>query len=347
VEPLDEIPRGDGEQTPERSVLAHWSVDEFLAHAAETSGGFLIPGFIRPMERALWVSSEGVGKSVWQVQMAVGAALGLHPFTGEAMEPVRTLLIDAENPNDELSDTITMVCQALGKPTSDWLWVVNEPEGLEVTVQTSLDDLVAEYVPQLIVAGPLYKLHGGAESDERDTRDLLTALDRIRAISGAAMSLEAHAPHAQLQAKVARRPAGSRLMIRWPEMGYYLRPIDDTNIILNIDPFRPARGRKHRTAIPAAIRHGELMPWEPCEKGREPKRVAASEGDNAQILRDIFETLGYGVWHTFGNLLTATVAYTDDGGMWGKQTLVNALGAIGAIQQDDKKGNPWKYSPTT
>jgi hypothetical protein len=89
-----------------------------------------------------------------------------------------------------------------------------------------LRDAVRRFAPQLLIAGPIYKMVMGGSAD-RDGNMLgvhnrvAQFFDELREQYGCAVWLEAHAPYGGPGVR-EMRPEGSALWARWPEFGLAL-----------------------------------------------------------------------------------------------------------------------------
>ncbi len=234
---------------------------------------WIVPGLLERMDRVLVVAGEGHGKSLLLAQMAVQLAAGIHPWQYVAIEPCRTLIVDLENPPrilarrmHRLRDAATERVGATGWDTSRCR-IESRPQGLDVTQRADeqwLMGRIAASRPDVLLIGPLYKLHEVEEEKSSAVRQVQKVLDLIRARYRCAIIMETHAPHESFARDGRLRPAGSRLWIRWPEWVLALAPQarDRLDGAWRLEHVRP--GREQRT-WPARLRRGSRWPWEPAE----------------------------------------------------------------------------------
>jgi len=243
-----------------------------------TSTEFVIPGLLARKNRIILTAPEGYGKSTLLRQIACCAASGLHPFRAEGIPPVRVLVIDAENPEeineDEYSKLIGTLdqighCPAPGMLTIEELGPTNLLDARQAAVRyTQIERLR----PDLILIGPIYQLHEENPNDEGPARKLSAVLDRMRAISGAAIVTEAHTPHSDGPHGNLLRPFGASLWKRWPEFGYCLHPVpadgretpEERHIRTEMREslFTPWRGPRAKREWPRRLSAGRRLPWE-------------------------------------------------------------------------------------
>lgn len=204
--------------------------DECLA-AAPPEGEALIPGLLKRQERVVVIGPEGAGKSYLSLQVAYAAAAGVHPFVWtREFDPVRVLVMDFENSDDIVLDRMRLFGgiasrHARWKPEN--LLMHRQPEGVNLAdprEAAALAGVVRKAAPQLIVAGPIYKMTGEAEGEGMNAahRKVASFLDRLRARHGCALWLEAHTPYGARDDK-AYRPEGSNIWSKWPEFGIALK----------------------------------------------------------------------------------------------------------------------------
>lgn len=200
---------------------------EFLAEV-ETTASWLVRETLEVGDRMIVTGEEGGGKSVWLRQLAWQIASGLHPFlkTGEPRR--RVLHVDCENSAPQVARGYRMLAGVRPTDADLPLFVTCRPQGLDLTTRRDaawLSALVDLHEAEVLVIGPLYKLHRPAEEGERSGEGVAAAtaaaFDRIRAAYGTAMLIEAHAPHAE---RKDYRPLGSSLWRRWPEFGFGMKP---------------------------------------------------------------------------------------------------------------------------
>jgi replicative DNA helicase len=191
---------------------------------------WLIPNLLERQDRLVLTGGEGAGKSTFVRQIAICAAAGVHPTTTRSVDPVRVLVIDAENSEKQwrrASRTIVTQARHLGQTDPATSLRLACVPRLDVTNERDLGAvhrLVDEHEPDLLVIGPLYRLIPRAITNDDDAAPLLTALDGLRA-RGLALVMEAHAGHASgMNGQRDLRPRGSAALMGWPEFGLGHRP---------------------------------------------------------------------------------------------------------------------------
>jgi hypothetical protein len=254
-----DVPVGAGQLT---SV----TLDELVA-AGATEENWVIPGLVRRDWRVVVVGPEGSGKSVLQRQIATCAAQGVHPLRFVRMEPIRVLIIDAENPAGAVIETgqrlLDQVRRTVGEGyDAGRLRLLMKPGGLDIRSRRDRAEVERELVnhrPDVVIAGPAYKL--AARRDRESFEDLADAthrvLDDLRTRYGFGLIVEHHAPHSAAGSVREMRPYGGSQWLRWPEIGIGLRANDDHS------GFELARwrGDRLRNHWPDEIRRDRVWPW--------------------------------------------------------------------------------------
>lgn len=258
-------------QAPERLVDAH----EFVAGPLDYD--WLVPGLLERGDRLLLTAGEGAGKSVLTRQIAVTVAAGVHPFSlgaGARFDPKPVLLVDLENGTRHLRRALAPLLETAwkqGRPVpTDGLHVESRPSGIDLTRpedEAWLSRVVEAAQPELLVIGPLYRMHATDMAKEEPARHLTRVLDVLRARHGCALVVETHAPHAGVQATRNLRPVGSSLFMRWPEFGYGLSPAAEDGVF----DLKTWRGPRDERQWPTQLRWGSSSewPWMPFRRTSE------------------------------------------------------------------------------
>lgn len=240
-------------------------LDEFL-DSDEPAYDWLIEGLIERNDRVIVTGPEGGGKSTLLRQIAVQAASGIHPFTLGPIDPLQVLLVDTENSQRQARRALTgLRATADGAYQSGRLRVRVLGHAIDLAATTVYSDLAARIEAQqvdLLVIGPLYKLIADDPIKEMPARAVSDAIDRLRAVRGSAVLIEAHSPYAEgARAKRPIRPYGASLWSRWPEFGLYLDPDGGA--------LRHWRGQRDERSWPAGLQRSTPWPWAPQE-GPDP-----------------------------------------------------------------------------
>jgi hypothetical protein len=190
----------------------------------------VIPGLLEAQDRVIVVAGEGRGKTTVAHQIAFAAAAGTHPFAHTPMEPQRVMIWDFENPELLLSRRFNRMAEvAAGYPgwDPDNMRFELRPGGItSVRDVFALRDGVRRFGPDLLIAGPLYKMMLGSPGKDGNMLGVHSRVaqffDQLRQEYGCALWLEAHAPYGGGPGPREMRPEGSSMWARWPEFGLAL-----------------------------------------------------------------------------------------------------------------------------
>jgi hypothetical protein len=255
------------EELPTEDIL------DFVQH--EDTYDWIVPGLLERQDRLILTASEGGGKSVLLRQLAITLAAGIHPFrTWELTEPVRVLTLDCENgaaASRRHFRPLLAQADKLEQPVRRGQFHIEcRPSGLDLTRPQDRSWMmrrVEQLKPDILIIGPIYRLHAGDPNSEELARKVSVVIDEARATAGCAVLMEAHAPHHNGFGQHRNlRPLGSSLWMRWPEFGFGLRPVEDEKSASNAEGCRgrrvvPWRGMRDERDWPQFIKQGENWPW--------------------------------------------------------------------------------------
>lgn len=245
-----------------------WDLDVFLDRPNAVRPPWVLTGLLRKGWRALVIAPEGYGKSVLFRQLAMCAAQGIHPlYQSKRCDPVRSLIVDLENPEEAIDDICTPIrttAQRTGEyqPGRAFLW--HRPGGINLRTRTGkleFEAVLRHTRPQFVALGPLYKCYSVAarESDELAAGEVQRVLDDLRVRYGFALALEHHAPKkASGHGSRELTPYGSSLWLRWPEFGLSLTPTDERGHVLAINRHR---GDRLKASWPDELHRSQPWPW--------------------------------------------------------------------------------------
>jgi hypothetical protein len=245
---------------------------DFVQH--EDTYDWVVPGLLERQDRLILTASEGGGKSTLLRQMSVTLAAGIHPFrTWEVIDPVKVLTLDCENgeaASRRKFRPLLAAADALEQPVRRGQFHIEcRPQGLDLTRPSDRAwamRRVEKIKPDVLIIGPVYRLHAGNPNDEELARKVSVVIDEARATAGCTVLMEAHAPHGGNMGPRSLRPLGSSLWMRWPEFGFGLRPVEDEKSAQNVEGARgrrvvPWRGSRDERDWPNFIKQGEKWPW--------------------------------------------------------------------------------------
>jgi replicative DNA helicase len=235
---------------------------------------WVVPGLLERQDRLILTASEGGGKSTLLRQLSVTLAAGIHPFdTWKTIDPVRVLTLDCENgeaASRRKFRPLLAAADSLEQPVRRGQFHIEcRPSGLDLTRPSDRAwtmRRVEKIKPDVLIIGPVYRLHAGNPNDEELARKVSVVIDEARATAGCTVLMEAHAPHGNNMGPRSLRPLGSSLWMRWPEFGFGLRPVEDEKSAQNVEGARgrrvvPWRGSRDERDWPNFIKQGERWPW--------------------------------------------------------------------------------------
>ncbi|MFD4957120.1 DnaB-like helicase N-terminal domain-containing protein [Microbacterium sp. NPDC058389] len=212
-----------------------------------------VPGLLEKRDRLVLTGTEGGGKSTFLRQIAVLSAAGIHPFRFSPIDPVKVLVVDAENSERQWRRAVRDMAQ-----NAAMLGHADPLENVAIHCLTKQIDitrpqdvgmvhrLIDENTPDLLLIGPLYKLVPRSIKDDDDAAPVIAALDSLRD-RDVAMLIEAHAGHAQShRGERDLRPRGSSALLGWPEFGLGISR--DREMVHGSYPYSVVRWRGDRDA---------------------------------------------------------------------------------------------------
>ena len=202
----------------------------------------LLPTLLWRQAKVVVTGFEGDGKSTLLRQFAMAPALGLHPFKPHGhVEPIRTLLLDLENPPAVAQTEMRAMLDTLvargnvrrRHPFEGRFKFDFRPEGLDILGsgrdREYLHRMIAMQQPDLLLIGPVYRLAAaGGDLDEEKAGRVIDHLNHLRQTYDLAIMTEAHCPHgvtdhSDPNKRRVLRPSGSSAWMRFPEIGRGLR----------------------------------------------------------------------------------------------------------------------------
>lgn len=263
---------------------------------------WLVPGLLERMDRLMLTGFEGTGKSYLLAQIGLTIAAGLHPFTGKLLNHngFRVLVLDCENSSAQIrrryrnaAGVVNRLRIRQGVDPIDWSTHMRlniKPDGINLGDPREIarvEQAIAATRPDLVVGGPLYKMHRANLNDETAARDLVGVLDDLRGRYRFTLVLEAHVGHVgENQGGRKLRPTGSSLFLRWPEFGYGVRAFDPEAAEEHPSTVQMVawRGSRDERDWPGLLSHSSTeLPWTPSdpqyrERHGMPRFAGSMEG---------------------------------------------------------------------
>jgi hypothetical protein len=243
--------------------------DTFIKEVEADTYDWVIHGLLERGERVMIVAPEGGGKSVLARQVVILAGAGIHPFTFQEIPPVRTLMVDLENPEKIIRRQSRRFFEAIrinypGKRTN-LANLFTKPDGINILGtqdRALLESIIADTEPEILALGPIYKsyIDPGGKTPTALITEIAMYLDYIRTVYGCTLWLEHHAPLGVGGNSRELRPADSAVWLRWPEFGFAIAP-DITTSEYEYD-FKQWRGPRDKRDWPARLKRGTMFPFE-------------------------------------------------------------------------------------
>ena len=251
---------------------------------------WIIDDVLRAGDRMIVTGETGAGKSLLLEQVAVNVAAGIHPFTGERIDGRYVLIVDPENPKDEVLDRLSTLTGLSGDAWSTefpslWIRTADELDLSTCEGQERLERWCwnpwGEEI-DLLILGPLYRIVRGDLNEKSVADRILDCLNRIRN-NGTAVILEAHS----IKEGGAGPPTGTASWMQWPEVGIGITKTG------KISPWRPPR--RSGIILPARLERDER--W---DRSRWPFRPVTTEstsstgtaGDLSSVVLDFLDRHG-------------------------------------------------------
>ena len=227
---------------------------------------WLIPDLLERKDRLILTGGEGAGKSTFVRQLAILAAAGLNPVNFKPIDPVKVLVVDTENSEQQWRRKARPLAEKAAR-----LGSLDPRDALELSCTSRMDittdkdlgavhRLIDEHKPGILVIGPLYRLTPRAINNDDDAAPLITALDSLRD-RNVALIMEAHAGHSEASPGHRNlRPRGSAALMGWPEFGFGIAK-DTTDLTERRYTLVRWRGERDERAWPQHLRRGGDWPW--------------------------------------------------------------------------------------
>lgn len=260
----------NAEDEYDRGRLVNWQ--DFLEEQVDDQYEWVIEGLIERGERIMVVAAEGVGKTMLARQVALCSAAGIHPFNFSRIRPIRTMMIDLENPERIIRRTSASIYGAAkryGYTNKIDAHLLVKPAGVDL-LKPSDKAIIEEHIdkvrPDLLLIGPIYKafVDPGGRTSEAVAVEVAKYFDMIRDYYNCALWLEHHAPLGSSMASRDLRPFGSAVWSRWPEFGLALQP-DPTAVGEYVYDVKHFRGARDQRPFPTKMIRGKVFPFEVTE----------------------------------------------------------------------------------
>ncbi len=194
---------------------------------------FVLPGFVRATVGAL-VSPGGVGKSYWSLALAVAMSAGPKgDLTGLKPAEGRVLVLSKEDPMEVLEHRLHAVAKALPRSVSYAGVDYRSCVGLDIDVMEAGWFEVLCSVgkgARLMVLDTLTRFHKLDENSAQDMGALLSQLERLAALTGAAVLFLHHTSKASAlngQAAMQQAARGSSVLVDNARWSAFMAPMTE------------------------------------------------------------------------------------------------------------------------
>ena len=229
-----------------KDVVQQAQTVEEMLNSDESVSRTIISGLFKEDYRVILTARSGTGKSTFTRFVGFCASQGIHPFTRQEMTPIRVLAVDAENPMENILQVMKPLRATLmdrsGVYKEDRFRIWRKPGGISIRNRRDRTDLqreIAFHRPDLVIAGPAYKLgvtRQPGESWEEAAGDWLDVWDKLRTNFSFALFLEAHTSKSE-----AMDPQGSGYITQWCETGLAMQEDKQIPGAVDLERFRGDR----------------------------------------------------------------------------------------------------------
>jgi DnaB-like helicase N terminal domain/AAA domain len=265
TEQIEQVDRGG--KLPER----YWrSSKDYLATDHTDTTTPLAEGVCYPLSRIMIIASEKAGKSVLCRSIAYCFAAGIHPFnTRLRIDPVPTLIFDAENDDDELTLSMPRIracVEAVAGPDAPWPATYSVPYGVDLEKRRDrsyFESVLQDFRPRLIVGGPVYKLTDQTKDMSEDRRAAIVqgVFNDVRKRWGSAVILEHHAPTGTGKGR-PMKAKGGQVWPAWVNATFSLHSEQDGQSV-RVEYPHPPRGKYRWPKRFDKGRGSHDWPWTP------------------------------------------------------------------------------------
>lgn len=270
-EPIDDVVawtidqlQGVRSVVPERPLPPN-GIEIFHRADIKPEYDWLVPGWLEPKDRVMLTGSEGIGKMTLMRQWAVQLAAGIHPWTGEEIQPLRTLQLDLQDGQQRNEREFRKIFRSSGVDPPEIMFAESWKGGCNVIRSTrdrrAVESLIRSCQPHVLLVGPAYLLAKNSARKESETaQGICDFVDMLTNRYDVAIIIEAHSPNAPSTGPRVLRPYGGAEFTAWPDAGVGL--VKDGTYGAAIREWRGNRDRDEKV-WPDKITQGVEWPWVP------------------------------------------------------------------------------------
>lgn len=241
-EQIADIKRRLDEINPSAAIGEHlWEWDEL--NEEDHPADWIVPQLIERDWVVMITGPNGGGKSTMCLQIALSAALGIHPWNASLITPQKVLYIDAENSPGVIARKKRIANRLValaGKTTVDNIrfrfGTVNLADPSD---RLRLEHHMQAYRPDLVVLGPIYKMYSSGSDDSwrSEAQAVQSWVDKTRRKYKFGTLIEGHPPKGDGNGQ----PKGDSSWGSWPYFGFQIALDADDRRVADLTPWRYPR----------------------------------------------------------------------------------------------------------
>lgn len=201
---------------------------------------WIIPDLLDRDHVVIVTGPNGGGKSTLCQQIAIGAAIGVHPWTADTIKPRKVLYIDGENSPGIVARKKQMAQRMVDLGGDQAVENLRFRFGA-VNLANPADRLRLEHhmqswKPDLVVMGPIYKMYSSGEegSWRGEAQAVQHWIDKCRRRYNFGTWIEGHPPKGDGNGQ----PKGDSSWASWPYFGFCINLDPDSRKVAKLTPWR-------------------------------------------------------------------------------------------------------------
>lgn len=233
---------------------------------ADFQPDWILPDLLDRDHVVMVTGPNGGGKSTLCLQLAVCAAIGVHPWTAADIEPKRVLYIDAENSPGVVARKKRIAAKMVDLGDDPDVANIRFRFGgvnlADPADRLRLEHHMQSFAPDMVVLGPIYKMYdssGREDSWRAEARSVQTWVDRVRRRYNFATLIEGHPP----KGDGSGAPKGDSSWASWPYFGFCITLDDNRRSLAEVTPWRYPR---EPVLMPTQMQWGDGRHHEPSRR---------------------------------------------------------------------------------
>lgn len=227
---------------------------------------WILPDLLDRDHVVMVTGPNGGGKSTLCLQLAVSAAIGVHPWTAQDIERRRVLYIDAENSPGVVARKKRIAAKMVDLGDDPDVANIRFRFGgvnlADPADRLRLEHHMQSFEPDMVVLGPIYKMYDGnghEDSWRAEARSVQTWVDRVRRRYNFATLIEGHPP----KGDGSGAPKGDSSWASWPYFGFCITLDDNRRSLAEVTPWRYPR---EPVMMPTQMQWGDSRHHEPSRR---------------------------------------------------------------------------------